>query len=107
MVALRKESAMRLTPFMLAALLSAASSAAQPPAPARPPIAVPPSLGTGTCLSDLRRDAASRPGASRPRHLGELPPGDLQLTVMREIEGCREPVIVRQGFGAVREEGRR
>ncbi|HZF95799.1 MAG TPA: hypothetical protein VEZ20_13120 [Allosphingosinicella sp.] len=96
---------MRSAPFMIAALLSAASSAAQPPAPApapaRPPIAAPPSLGTGTCLSDLRREAASTPATSRPRRLGELPPGDLQLTVMREVDGCHEPVIVRQGFGAI------
>ena len=100
---------MRCTPFMIAALLSAASSAAQPPAsaPARPPLAAPPTLGTGTCLSDLRREAGSAPAASRPRRLGELPPGDLQLTVMREIEGCHEPVIVRQGFGAAGEERRR
>ena len=98
---------MRSAPFMIAALLSAASSAAQPPAPARAPVAAPPSLGTGTCLRDLRRDAGSTPATSRPRRLGELPPGDLQLTVMREIEGCQEPVIVRQGFGAFPEEGRR
>ena len=98
---------MRSAPFMIAALLSAASSAAQPPAPARPPVAAPPSLGTGTCLRDLLREAGSTPAASRPRRLSELPPGDLQLTVMREVNGCREPVIVRQGFGVVSEEGRR
>ena len=102
---------MRLTAFMLAALLSAASSAAQPPAPtrvpARPPVAAPSSLGTVTCLRDLRRDAGSRPAATRPQRLGELPPGDLQLTVIRQVDGCYEPVIVRQGFGAVSEERRR
>ena len=102
---------MRCTPFMIAALFSAASSVAQPsasaPAPARPPVAAPPTLGTGTCLSDLRREAGGAPAASRPRRLGELPPGDLQLTVMREVDGCHEPVIVRQGFGAAGEERRR
>jgi hypothetical protein len=41
---------------------------------------------------------------ARPRRLDELPSGDLHLTVMREVEGCQEPVIVRQGYGAVAEE---
>ncbi|HEX8191712.1 MAG TPA: hypothetical protein VF552_02325 [Allosphingosinicella sp.] len=98
---------MRLAPFMLAALLPAASSAAQTTAPARAPVASPASLGTGTCLRDLRRDATGPAATSRPRRLGELPPGDLQLTVMREVDGCREPVIVRQNFGAVSDQRRR
>jgi hypothetical protein len=101
---------MRSAPFMIAALFSAASSAAQPPAsapaPARPPVAATPSLGTGTCLRDMRRDAEGR-SAARANRLGELPPGDLQLTVMHVIDGCYEPVIVRQGFGAVGGEARR
>jgi hypothetical protein len=32
--------------------------------------------------------------------LGELPPGDLILSVLRGSDGCFKPVIVRQGFGA-------
>jgi hypothetical protein len=31
--------------------------------------------------------------------LGELPPGQLVLTVFREVDGCPEPLIVRQGYG--------
>jgi hypothetical protein len=31
--------------------------------------------------------------------LGELPPGDLHLAVMREVDGCQEPVIVRHDIG--------
>jgi hypothetical protein len=42
----------------------------------------------------------------RVNRLGELPPGNLELTVMREVDGCQEPVIVRQGFGAKRKERR-
>jgi hypothetical protein len=93
---------------MIAALLSLGSSVApslaQPPAPARAPVAAPPSLGTGTCLRDLRREAQGE--RASPRRLGELPPGDLQLAVVREIDGCQEPVIVRQDFGAARQPGR-
>ncbi|HEY0013519.1 MAG TPA: hypothetical protein VGB79_11805 [Allosphingosinicella sp.] len=99
---------MRLTPFMLAALLPAASSAAQPPESAqwagRSPRA-PVTLGTGTCLRDLRRDARGAPRLMR--RLDELPPGNLQLAVMREVDGCPEPVIVHYGIGAGTAERRR
>lgn len=37
---------------------------------------------------------------SRAQRLGELPAGDLSLTVQREVNGCVEPVIVREGVGA-------
>lgn len=92
---------MRAAPLMLAALLSAGSSAAQAPSgPAdRTPIAPPPALGTadGPCrFADLRRHAHATPPVAR--RLGDLPPGDLQLTVMREVDGCLEPVIVRHNF---------
>ncbi|HEX8216222.1 MAG TPA: hypothetical protein VF577_02040 [Allosphingosinicella sp.] len=96
---------MRATPLMLAALLSAGSSAAQAPlGPAPPtPIAPPPALGTadGPCrFDDLRRHARGTPPLAR--RLGDLPPGDLELTVMREVDGCLEPVIVRHNFEAPR-----
>jgi len=37
---------------------------------------------------------------SRARRLGELPAGDLSLTVQRSVNGCVEPVVVREGYGA-------
>lgn len=37
---------------------------------------------------------------SRAQRLGELPAGDLSLTVQRQINGCIEPVIIREGIGA-------
>jgi hypothetical protein len=33
------------------------------------------------------------------QRLDRLPPGDLHLTVEREVNGCHEPVIVRQNIG--------
>ena len=39
--------------------------------------------------------------------LGDLPPGDLQLAVVRQVEGCQQPVIVRQGYGALARPERR
>ena len=53
--------------------------------------------------SCTRPDAhRARPAAPvRPRTLGELPPGSLELAVYRQIDGCQTPVIVRQNIGAV------
>ncbi len=36
----------------------------------------------------------------RSQKLGELPPGDLSLAVVREVNGCPQPTVVRQGYGA-------
>ncbi len=35
-----------------------------------------------------------------PKRLGELPPGNLILSVVRDVAGCQKPVIVRYGIGA-------
>ena len=35
----------------------------------------------------------------RPQRLDELPPAALELTVLREIDGCAIPAIVREGLG--------
>lgn len=32
--------------------------------------------------------------------LGEMPPAKQILTVLREIDGCSQPVVLRQGIGA-------
>ena len=52
------------------------------------------------CLSSRVRHADVA-GTARYNRLGDLPPGDLQLAVVREVDGCQEPVIVRQGYGAL------
>lgn len=43
--------------------------------------------------------AASVSVPVRPRRLNELPPALLELTVMRRVDGCVRPVIVRQDVG--------
>ena len=90
---------MRLV-ILAAALALPASSLAQPP---RPAPAHNPDKFAGArldCMSSRIQHA--RPGAkARFNRLGELPSGDLQLAVVRQIEGCQEPVIVRQGYGAL------
>ena len=41
-----------------------------------------------------------KPGQGlRPQRLDELPPAALELSVLREIDGCAVPAIVREGLG--------
>lgn len=37
-----------------------------------------------------------------PRRLDDLPPGNLELAVQREVDGCIEPTIIRQDVGGRR-----
>ncbi len=56
----------------------------------------------GGARSDCRRaDLYPADSAIKGRfnRLGELPPGELVLTVYREVDGCPDPLIVRQGYG--------
>ena len=43
-------------------------------------------------------------GISRPRawRLDELPPGRLELTVLRQVNGCPIPAVLREGIGGRR-----
>ena len=97
---------MRRLILTVALLIPASSPAVGPQAPAetKAPAAQAPGtqpmagLGTGICTRpDLL--PAQEAGALRAKPRGELPPGELRLAVMREIDGCQEPVIVRYGFG--------
>jgi hypothetical protein len=40
-----------------------------------------------------------RAPSPRAQRLGDLPPGSLQLTVDRQIDGCHQPVVVRENIG--------
>jgi hypothetical protein len=88
---------MRLALVALVLALPAASSAEAP---------VPPRTGSAAALApicgkDLKvRPVRAREGA-RMKRLGELPPGDLTLTVVNRVGNCIEPVTVRQGYGAL------
>jgi hypothetical protein len=93
-----KEASMRIPLVMLAACLSAVSSAAPPTTGAPATRSLPPPGSAGPCrFDDLRRHAA--PATAEARRLGELPPGNLELAVVREEGGCITPVIVRYGIG--------
>ena len=44
--------------------------------------------------------ALYRDGAAEAKRLGDLPPADAILTVLRREDGCERPVVVRSGIGA-------
>ena len=84
---------------ILLAALQSAQAAAVPPSEAE--------------MRPLNRDVPDSPGkcpeatlryaeeevARGPRRLIELPPGRLELTVMREFDGCPIPAVLREGIG--------
>ncbi|HEY0086574.1 MAG TPA: hypothetical protein VGB65_11770 [Allosphingosinicella sp.] len=89
--------------LLLPLLIAALPAAAAPRDPARLEVGKSPEAPMGR----FRQDSCKRPEvhqaeAPKPaesRKLGELPPGDLILTVYREVDGCIDPLIVRYGDG--------
>jgi hypothetical protein len=84
--------------FVPLLLLGSASTGA-PPSPAAAATApnaarfkVPGSSGFAQCLPGPVA-AQSPPKAERPQKLGELPPGQVYLTVVRTIGGCPVPAM--------------
>jgi hypothetical protein len=53
----------------------------------------------------MRVRHALSPEAAGLKRLGELPSGNLTLTVVNQVGDCIEPATVRQGYGAM-ERGR-
>lgn len=60
-----------------------------------------PALATG---SDPLNNKCTRPDAHQaqrgqpvyPRRLDRLPPGNLELAVWRQVDGCQQPAIIRR-----------
>ncbi|HEX8224227.1 MAG TPA: hypothetical protein VF605_10470 [Allosphingosinicella sp.] len=87
---------MRLALVALVLTLPAASPAASPAAAgARQSASAP------ICRQDLKVRPARTRTPAPARRLGELPSGDLTLTVVNRVGACIEPVTVRQGYGAM------
>ena len=80
---------MRLSILILSLAIPVAAAAA-------PPVTLP--KAPGKCPSD-QPVFANRTGNENSRKLGELPPGSLYLAVDRQVDGCRQPVIVRHNIG--------
>jgi hypothetical protein len=87
---------MRLALVALALALPAASPAQAPAARPAAEAAAPARI----CADAMRARNARSPLAPQMKRLGELPPGDLTLTVVNRVGDCIEPVVVRQGIGA-------
>lgn len=78
------------------ALPVAAASAAPAPQLRSGRLAVP---STQSCRTDGPTYAGRGKIATRPQKLGELPPANHYLAVVRQVGGCPEPAIVRTGVG--------
>jgi hypothetical protein len=88
---------MRMVAATILALLPLAAAATPTqPAPEATAAATP-----AKCDRFGRMEQASvlRQSGPRAQRLDQLPPGDLHLTVERQIDGCHQPAIVRQNFG--------
>jgi hypothetical protein len=75
------------------ALLPLATGAAAPVAPG--------AATSDRCdpIRNVRR--ADTPASATAQRLIDLPPGNLDLAVMRSIDNCPEPVTIREGYGAL------
>ena len=89
---------------ILLSLLHAALPAASAPAPELTPSKS--ALSGSKCpQATLRHAGEGEP--LRPRRLDELPAGRLELTVMREVDGCPIPAVLQDGIGSGRHPVRR
>lgn len=82
-------------------LISSAAVIAEPVVGAPPASALAPGARnrvTGELCQPALSIPAARRGTPSSKKLGELPPGNMMLTVVREVDGCMTPVIVRQGL---------
>ena len=94
---------MRLLIAATLLLFPIGSSSAQdraPPASPAPYVVTPPGIPPG----DKQCDRASvrhaeALGPVRASRLGDLPPGDLHLALLREVDGCPEAVIIGYNYG--------
>ena len=59
-------------------------------------------LAAADCPSARRHEAGRSPRPMRPQRLTELPPGRLELAVLREIDHCPVSAVLREGVGAGR-----
>ena len=104
---------MRFVILAAAALSATSSTVAQPPEQSRPP-RLNPTLPFAEPMNRMpvARDSSGRvcpnpnvhhagpSGLAKAERLGDLPPGSLILSVVRNVDGCQELVIASQGIGS-------
>jgi hypothetical protein len=93
---------MFLTLLLAATFSSSAPAPAAPLAPPAQPGAVWPAFGPDpvAACDSLSPRIATDAAPPRARRLIELPPGRLELTVLRQVDNCPIPVVLREGIGA-------
>ncbi|HEV2865497.1 MAG TPA: hypothetical protein VGX37_03210 [Allosphingosinicella sp.] len=85
---------------MLLMILMAALPAFPMPAAAAPPSRL--WAETSPKCPEARVQMTAQRVPLVPRRLDELPPGRLELTVLREVHGCPIPAVLRDGLGGRR-----
>jgi hypothetical protein len=88
---------MRLIFAALLCLPAVSSAAPQQPTN---PMRTPAEAARSDCPSDPSLRMARRPGKpAKVTRLGDEPSASLALTVYRQVDGCHEPAILREGIG--------
>lgn len=93
---------MRALALLATVLVVPASGLAEPRRATPPEASAAPAARIDCLNSQVRHAGPAGPGGPRSRTLGELPPGNLHLAVVREVAGCQEPVIVGYDVGRPR-----
>ena len=82
---------------ILLSVLQAAAAVAAPPPQGELPAAASTALSPSKCPATMHQ-ADGDPRAAA-RRLDQLSPGRLELTVLRQMGSCPEPVVLREGIG--------
>ena len=86
--------------LMILASMLALAPATSPLRPIEPRGRETPRVAAGECPEARSYYAGKSPSAATARRLDQLPPGRLELTVLREVNGCPIPAVIREGMGA-------
>ena len=87
-----------MLPTILLSMLQAAASVTAP-APAVGAAVQPPTALTSAKCPNATVRQAGIPERVAPQRLDQLPPGRLELTVLREFDRCPIPAVLREGIG--------
>ena len=86
--------------MLLIMLISALTAAAAAPPSSPQPQAGSLPLAAARSCPNIQVHHVTKPGrVLRPQRLDELPLASLELSVLREVDGCPERAILRQGLG--------
>ena len=85
--------------MILASMVALAPATTSPLRPVeRPDREALPGIARSDCPEARAYYASKSPGTAVARRLDQLPPGRLELTVLREVDGCPIPAVLREGI---------